>query len=110
TDTTAPADSPFHTFDFATDAPAQLDALLAAAAASGRPVLLDFGAHWCKSCHWMDATTLRDPAVLKQLQNMFAIRILADRPNRPPARDALAPFGIQGYPTYLLYPAATPAD
>jgi len=58
----------------------------------------------------MDATTLRDPAVLKQLQNMFAIRILADRPNRPPARDALAPFGIQGYPTYLLYPAATPAD
>ena len=107
---TAPADSPFHTFDFATDAPAQLDALLAAAAASGRPVLLDFGAHWCKSCHWMDATTLRDPAVLKQLQNMFAIRILADRPNRPPARDALAPFGIQGYPTYLLYPAATPAD
>lgn len=109
-DVVASTDSPFHRFDFNTDDPAQLEALLAAAAASGRPVLLDFGAHWCKSCHWMDATTLRDPAVVARLRELFAIQIFADKPNRPPARAALAPFAIQGYPTYLLYPAAGAAD
>ena len=95
----------FQRVDLGVDPPEKFAALLHVAAASGRPVLLDFGAHWCKSCKLMDATTLRDPAVTARLQETFAIQIYADQPNRPPARDLLAPFAIQGYPTYLLYPA-----
>ena len=53
----------------------------------------------------MDATTLRDPAVVAKLDGFFPIQVLADSPNKPPARDALAPFAVQGYPTFLLYPA-----
>ena len=53
----------------------------------------------------MDATTLRNPQVVEKLENYFPIQILADQPNRPPARELLAPFAIQGYPTFLLYPA-----
>ncbi len=101
----APADSVFHRVDFGADDPAAFDDLLRAAAASGQPVLIDFGAHWCKACHLMDATTLRDPAVVEKLEDVFPIQILADDPNQSPAREALAPFAIQGYPTFLLYPA-----
>ncbi len=53
----------------------------------------------------MDATTLRDPAVLEKLKDYFPIHVIADVPNKPPAKDLLAPFAVQGYPTYLLYPA-----
>lgn len=83
----------------------KFQAVLREAAASGRLVLLDFGAHWCTACKKMDATTLRDPAVATQTAGLFAIQVLADQPNRPPARELLAPFAVQGYPTFLLYPA-----
>ena len=102
----APAtESVFRRFDFGADDPAAFAALLREAAASGKPVLIDFGAHWCKACKLMDATTLRDPAVVAKLGDFFPIQVLADFPNKPPARDALAPFAVQGYPTFLLYPA-----
>jgi len=101
-----PADaaaSVFRRIDLGVDSPDAFDALLREAAASGKPVLLDFGAHWCKVCKLMDATTLRDPAVVEKLKGFFPIQVLADEPNQPPARDLLAPFAIQGYPTFLLY-------
>ena len=101
----AAAEFVFRRFDFKTDAPAAFDALLREAAASGKPVVLDFGAHWCKVCKLMDATTLRDPAIAEKLKDYFPIQILADEPNKPPARETLAPFAIQGYPTFLLYSA-----
>ena len=102
----APAtESVFRRFDFGADDPAAFAAMLREAAASGKPVLIDFGAHWCKACKLMDATTLRDPAVVAKLGDFFPIQVLADSPNKPPARDALAPFAVQGYPTFLLYPA-----
>ena len=101
---TAPAGSVFRVFDFGRDSADGFAALLAEAAASGKPVLLDFGAHWCKACKLMDATTLRDPAVVAKLGEVFPIQILADEPNQAPAREALAPFAVQGFPTYLLYP------
>ena len=53
----------------------------------------------------MYATTLRDPAVVEKLETCFPLQGLADEPNAAPARDALAPFALQGYPTFLLYPA-----
>ena len=67
--------------------------------------MFDFGANWCKVCKLMQATTLRDPQVLEKLQDVFAIHVVADTPNKSPTREILAPFAIQGYPTYLLYSA-----
>ena len=104
----ASADAPpsaFQLFDFNTHSAADFDALMSAALADGKPVLLDFGANWCKVCKLMEASTLRDPAVVDALGDMVAIQVIADEPNKPPARDALAPFGLQGFPTFLLIPA-----
>jgi len=93
------------TVDLQHDAPGTLEALLTDAVASGKPILLDFGAHWCKACHLMDASTLRDPAVVAKLEDIVAIQILADTPNKSPAQEILKPLEIQGFPTFLLYPA-----
>ena len=101
----SPAGSVFRVFDFDAGSADSFAALLAEAAASGKPVLLDFGAHWCKACKVMDATTLRDSAVAAKLGEVFPIQVIANEPGKSPAREALAPFAVQGFPTYLLYPA-----
>ena len=80
----------------------RLDALLADAAADRRPVLLDFGARWCKSCAVMDATTLRDPAVTAALSGIDCISVLADAPSSPAAAPLLAAHSVLGYPAYRL--------
>jgi len=91
--------------DLQRDPPGTFEALLLEAVDSGKPILLDFGAHWCKACHLMDARTLRDPEITAKLEEIFAIQVMADAPNKPPASKLLHPLGIQGFPTYLLYPA-----
>ncbi|HET7025099.1 MAG TPA: thioredoxin domain-containing protein, partial [Gemmatimonadales bacterium] len=54
----------------------------AAAAATGRPVLLDIGAVWCHWCHVMDGESYEDPA-LAQLLNAEFVCIKVDRDERP---------------------------
>ncbi len=75
------------------------------ALASGKPIIFNFGATWCIECKVMDAGTLSDPVVVDTLQEYFPIKVYADQPRRPPARDLLAPFSIPGFPTYVIVPA-----
>ena len=97
--------SVFRNIDLAQAAPGDFEALVREALTSGKPILFDFGAHWCKVCKVMQATTLQDPEVVARLEDVFPIHVIADVPNKPPVKDLLAPFAVQGYPTYLLYPA-----
>ena len=48
-------------YDAARDAAADIDRALAAAAASGRRVLLIVGGDWCKDCRDLDALLAREP-------------------------------------------------
>jgi len=50
-------------YDAARDAAADIDRALAAAAASGRRVLLIVGGDWCKDCRELDAMLAREPAL-----------------------------------------------
>lgn len=84
-------------------------ARLAEARGQGKPVVLDFWATWCKNCHAMSRTTLRDPAVLEALKDVVFIPIQAERPDDEPARSHLRALGVAGLPTYLvLVPVANP--
>ncbi len=51
---------------------------LAAAAAAGRPVVIDFGAVWCASCQRLEHETLADPDVLEALDDWTLIQVDAD--------------------------------
>jgi thiol:disulfide interchange protein DsbD len=84
---------------------ADLERELAAAAASGRPVMLDFYADWCVSCKEMERYTFPDPGVRAALGN--AVLLQADvTANDEEDQALLQRFGILGPPTIVFFDAA----
>ncbi len=81
---------------------ADLDRAVSAAAASGRPVMLDFYADWCTSCKEMERYTFTNPKVRQTLSNMTLLR--ADvTANNSDDQALLKRFGIFGPPTIAFY-------
>jgi len=65
---------------------------------TGRPLLLDFGTEGCVWCRKQDATTFRDPRVVKLLNERFIpVKIDAERENR-----VTQALGIESFPTLVL--------
>jgi len=83
---------------------ADLDREVAAAAAAGRSVMLDFYADWCVSCHEMIRFTFPDPAVHASLQGMT--RIVADvTAHNADDRALLKRFRLFGPPGIIFFDA-----
>ncbi|MBU3673246.1 MAG: protein-disulfide reductase DsbD [Sinobacteraceae bacterium] len=83
---------------------ADLDREVAAAAAAGRPVMLDFYADWCVSCKEMERYTFTDAAVQQALAN--AVLLKADvTANDADDQALLQRFGIFGPPTIAFWQA-----
>jgi len=81
---------------------ADLDRELAAARASGRPVMLDFYADWCVSCKEMEKYTFTDAGVREILGR--AVLLQADvTANDAEDRALLDRFGIFGPPTIAFF-------
>jgi thioredoxin-like negative regulator of GroEL len=68
------------------------------ASEKGRPLVLDFGYEGCQYCRKLDATTFRDPEVIKRINgNFIALRI--DIQKDPNLAEKL---GLQMYPTVVF--------
>jgi thiol:disulfide interchange protein DsbD len=82
----------------------ELDRAVSAAAAAGRPVMLDFYADWCVSCKEMEHDTFSDPRVRAAMTRMTLLRadVTANDEND---RALLKRFGIFGPPTIAFYGA-----
>ncbi len=81
---------------------ADLDRALAAAAAAGRPAMLDFYADWCTSCIEMERYTFPDAAVRAALAS--AVLLQADvTANDAEDQALLQRFGIFGPPTIVFF-------
>ncbi|MCC5861123.1 MAG: protein-disulfide reductase DsbD [Gammaproteobacteria bacterium] len=81
---------------------ADLERELASAAASGRPVMLDFTADWCVSCKEMERNTFPHPDVQAALAD--AILLKADvTANDRDDQALLRHFGIFGPPTIAFF-------
>lgn len=85
-----------------TDEDRRLAAALTRAEREGKPVFLDFWAHWCKNCIAMEKTTFKDPAVQQDLSKFIVVKYQAERPDREPARSLLRSLEIVGLPAYLM--------
>lgn len=74
------------------------EAVLAAAAASGKPVMVDFTADWCAPCKKLDRNTFSDPAVVALSKEFELLQVDgtkgSDRLNR--LKDQ---FQVMGFPT-----------
>ncbi|MEM9057746.1 MAG: thioredoxin family protein, partial [Pseudomonadota bacterium] len=81
---------------------ADLDRELSAAAAAGRPAMLDFYADWCVSCKEMEKYTFNNDTVRPVLDN--AVLLQADvTANDQDDQALLQAFGIFGPPTIAFY-------
>jgi len=69
---------------------------------TGKPVLLDFGASWCKACVLMENGPLKDPAVEKALENVVFLKIRAEKPSEQTTAALLRTFQIGGMPSFVL--------
>ncbi|MDO5666717.1 MAG: protein-disulfide reductase DsbD [Alcaligenaceae bacterium] len=79
---------------------AELDEVIAQNA--GRPVMLDFYADWCVSCHQMEAFTFSVPEVAQKMQQMALLQ--ADvTPNTPEDRELLKRFRLFGPPGIIFF-------
>lgn len=68
------------------------------AAETGKSLLLDFGTESCGWCRKMDATTMRDPAVVKALNERFIpVKLDGNREER-----LTSALGIEAFPTLVL--------
>jgi thiol:disulfide interchange protein DsbD len=70
----------------------------------GQPVLVDFTAAWCVTCQANKKLVLQREPVVAALAARGVLRLRADWTRRDPAiTAALARFGRNGVPLYLLY-------
>ncbi|MGQ3890462.1 protein-disulfide reductase DsbD [Legionella sp. CNM-4043-24] len=73
----------------------------AIAAAQGKPVLLDFYADWCASCLEMEATTFKNPEVLKALAPFAVIKVDVTA-NNADSRALLQDYRVVAPPTFVF--------
>jgi thiol:disulfide interchange protein len=78
---------------------------IAALRQEGKSVFVDFTATWCITCQVNKRVALNDDAVVAQMKTHNVVRMKADWTRKDPAiTAALAEFGRNGVPLYVLYP------
>lgn len=71
---------------------------------ANRPVFVDFTAAWCVSCQVNKRLVLERDAIVAEMAERGVLRLQADWTNRDPRiTEALARFGRNGVPLYLVY-------
>ncbi|HEX8834836.1 MAG TPA: thioredoxin family protein [Abditibacteriaceae bacterium] len=72
---------------------------------TGKPIMVDFFATWCKPCHMLDEMTYKHDAVIKESQRWISVKVDTDVESELSAK-----YGVTGLPTVaFLTPDGKPA-
>jgi thiol:disulfide interchange protein DsbD len=77
---------------------------LALARTSRKPVMIDFTAEWCASCHQMDRETFPDTRVVAESARFVTIKFDGTLPT-PKIRRVLNEYNVVGFPTIIFITA-----
>ncbi|GAB1355780.1 hypothetical protein MASR1M12_45290 [Erysipelotrichia bacterium] len=79
-----------------------LQAALKEAAATGKPLFLDFRADWCTVCKDLELNVFPRPEIRTLLGRMVPVKIDATSPDDEKVNALLKQFGIVGLPTLVI--------
>jgi thiol:disulfide interchange protein DsbD len=86
-------------------------ALLDAALAEGRPVVVDWTADWCINCHVLEATVLSKDSVQNAFQSSNALLLKADLSvDNPPATALNRKLGGEAIPVLAVFSPSRPLE
>lgn len=75
-----------------------------------KPILVYFGATWCKSCQLMSGTTLKNPLVIKKMGDFIRVKYQAENPRDDSTKSVLREFGVIGLPTFVILKPMKPNE
>ncbi len=78
---------------------------LAKAQKNNEPVVIDFYADWCITCHELENFVLTHPTVAKELENFVRLRVDATDMMAPEVQKVLEQYGIFGLPIIVFLDA-----
>ncbi len=77
-------------------------ATITRAVAENKPVMIDFGASWCKACMELEEQTFPDPKVRSEAVGFLAIHVDATDPDDPEVARLQTKYKVVGLPTVVL--------
>ncbi len=81
-----------------------LNAGLALAKETGKPVMIDTWATWCANCKVLDKKTFQNASVVDESKRFIALKIQLETSDSPESKQFMKQFGMKSYslPTVLL--------
>lgn len=76
-----------------------------ASVAQHKPVVIDFYAQWCLSCHELERTVFSNPLIITQLKGVTPLRVDATDLNDPNVDDIIEEYSVIGLPTIVFLDA-----
>ncbi len=67
-----------------------------------KPVVIDFYADWCITCHELEANVFNNPTVAKELSKFSRLRVDATNMDAPDTQKILKQYGIFGLPIVVF--------
>lgn len=78
---------------------------LAQAVQENKPVVIDFYADWCITCHELEQFVLSHPDVIEALSSFARLRVDATNLDDPKIEEVMEKYGVWGLPTIIFIDA-----